>query len=117
MTKRIFLACTLGLVHAVYGASWAVSGGGSWNTDANWQVPMVHPDGIGEVALFLNAITADAIISGSSPITVGTIHFDDNNRYTVTLSGNFLNLQNSGINPAEILVTFSKIGRASCRER
>ncbi len=107
MAKRIFLACTLGLVHAVYGASWAVSGGGSWNTDANWQLPMVHPDGIGEVALFLNAITADATISGSSPITVGTIHFDDNNRYTVTLSGNFLVLDNGAINPAEILVTFS----------
>ncbi len=106
MTKRIFLACTLGLVHAAYGASWIAFDSGFWNNDPNWS-PAVFPNSTGATANFGSGITTDStIFSSMGNITVGVITFNDNNNYTVSLSGNNLTLDNSP-SPATITVNTS----------
>ncbi len=94
--KRIIFATTLGLVHVAYGATWNLNANGNWDVNANWTAPATFPNAVGGVAIFGNIISANRTITGTIPITVGTISFDDNNNYLVSLSGNTLTLNNAG---------------------
>lgn len=82
-------------------ATWIHNANSTWNTNANWS-PATFPNAIDDTANFLNAITANRVVTLGIPITVGTINFDDNNNYNIT--ANTLTLQTS-VGNASVSVT------------
>jgi fibronectin-binding autotransporter adhesin len=75
-------------------SAWNVSGGGSYNTAANWN-PQTVPNAVGATAIFGSAITAPSTVTIDAPVTVGEIDFNNANAYT--LSGtNAITFDNSG---------------------
>ena len=55
--------------------TWAINGSGNWNTAGNWGGAV--PNGIDAVANLLGAITANHTVYTNTPITVGTIVFNN----------------------------------------
>jgi autotransporter-associated beta strand protein len=80
--------------------AWNPSGSGTWNTASNWAVVM--PNGIDMQANFYGSITAASTVTVSSPVTVGSITFDNANRYTVAGSSGIT--MSVSTNPARITV-------------
>ena len=74
-------------------ATWTLNNNGNWNVNGNW-TPATFPNAIGDIARFLNAITANRTVTLGQNITIGTIFFDDNNNYNIT--GNTLTFSNGG---------------------
>jgi hypothetical protein len=71
---------------AVIVGQWKGPAGGSFNTSANWADGVV-PNAIDAAARFLSGtygITAPAVITVDSPVTVGSIVFDSPNSYTLS---------------------------------
>jgi autotransporter-associated beta strand protein len=54
---------------------WNVTGGGSWNTNTNWQNSLV-PNDFNAMAKFLGAINTNAIVTIDSSSTVRGLQFD-----------------------------------------
>lgn len=77
--------------------TWNDTGSGSWDVNANWAPSSAFPNGVGDVAIFGNSITAASIVdfSNTSPanITIGRIDFD---------SSSFMYTLQSIINPQMI---------------
>jgi len=65
---------------------WNLPGGGSYNDPANWTNQTV-PDGVGAVPNFVGSITQASTVTVDSPVTVGTINFDNANSYTIAGPG------------------------------
>jgi len=65
---------------------WAVNAAGDWNNPANWTGPV--PDGVGAEADFFGAITSAHTVYTDTPVTVGTIHFNNANTYVLTGASN-----------------------------
>ncbi|HWB53468.1 MAG TPA: dockerin type I repeat-containing protein [Tepidisphaeraceae bacterium] len=65
---------------------WLTNGIGDWNSASNWSKGSA-PNGAGAEADFLGALTANHTIvdDSSTPITLGTLHF--NNTYTYQIAG------------------------------
>jgi autotransporter-associated beta strand protein len=86
-STRRNIVCILATVSAAAVASaqtsatWNVNANGVWATGSNW-TPTVAP-GAGGTATFGGVITAPRIVSINSPVTVGTIIFDNLNSYTL----------------------------------
>jgi hypothetical protein len=75
---------------------WKTNGSGSWSNAANWQVAL--PGGVDTQANFFGAITSPATITvDGSGFTVGSIAFDNLNRYTINGPGT-ITLEVSGDN-------------------
>jgi autotransporter-associated beta strand protein len=61
---------------------WNVDANGSWGTSGNW-LPTVVPSGPNALAGFLGKITAPGTVSLNGNRAVGTIIFDNANKYTI----------------------------------
>ncbi len=66
---------------AATSASWNSDADGSWSNPTNWSAPV--PNAIDASATFGSAITAPRVITVDSPEVVGTISFNNVNRYTL----------------------------------
>jgi hypothetical protein len=64
--------------------SWAITGSGDWTNGANW-ADAVEPNGVGAQAMFLRTITSPETVYTNSPITVGSMTFD--NVFTYVIGG------------------------------
>jgi len=62
-------------------STWNTNGGGAWTNPANWQGGV--PNAAGAVANFGPVITSPATVSLDTIVTVGTIHFNNANKYTI----------------------------------
>jgi hypothetical protein len=62
-------------------STWNVDANGIWTVPANWQGGV--PDGIGRVVNFGSVITAPRTVTLDSNRTVGSINFDNPNKYTI----------------------------------
>ena len=60
---------------------WNVDTDGNWSDAGNWVGEV--PNAAGAAAEFRSAITASRTVTVDSPATVGTIHFDNANVYTI----------------------------------
>src|SRR5688500_4426755 len=66
-------------------STWKVDAAGNWSAAANWTSDPAVPNGVGDAARFLNAITINrAITQDVAGLTLGAIEFDDNNAYLVS---------------------------------
>jgi hypothetical protein len=66
-------------------SQWTSSGGGAWSDDTKWSLG--SPNGADVPANFLSSITSPSTITVDSPFTVGSIKFDNVNRYTIAGPG------------------------------
>jgi hypothetical protein len=64
---------------AAGGPQWTRDGSGSWLDASNWSGEI--PNAVGATATFGGAITANHLVYANSPVTVGTLTFDDDNTY------------------------------------
>jgi len=78
---------------------WALSGDGSYNQSANWTNNRV-PGGVNALANFVGGISGASTLTVDSPVTVGTINFDNAHSYTISGTAS-ITLQSSG-GPAQI---------------
>ncbi|MDY0168045.1 MAG: hypothetical protein RBS80_15965, partial [Thermoguttaceae bacterium] len=60
---------------------WNADADGNWSNAANWVGGV--PNAAGATAEFGSAVTAPRTVSVDSPATVGTIHFENANAYTI----------------------------------
>ncbi len=64
-------------------STWIATGGGNWNVPGNWSAGV--PNGVGDAARFLDAITAPATITQDIPtLPLGLIEFNSANAYTIS---------------------------------
>jgi hypothetical protein len=82
-------------------SAWAHNGSGDYNASGNWGNGTV-PTGVGAEADFFGAITAAHTVFTDVPITVGTINFNNANKYVLAGAGS-LTLQVSSGN-AQVIV-------------
>jgi hypothetical protein len=68
------------------GSLWAVNSSGDWNNSANWYAAV--PNGAGAEADFFSAISKPRTVFTDTPVTVGTIHFNNANTYVLSGAGN-----------------------------
>ncbi len=61
--------------------TWIHNGSGNWIVDANWSPSQAN--GIGDTASFAGAISSAATVTLTANRTVGTLTFDNSNRYTI----------------------------------
>jgi hypothetical protein len=81
---------------------WAVNGAGDWNAPANWTTGAA-PNGAGVEADLFSVITANHNVYSDTPITVGTINFNNSNTYVIDGAGS-LTLQGAGTSNANVIV-------------
>jgi autotransporter-associated beta strand protein len=78
---------------------WNLDANGSWGVSANWIGGI--PNAPGATANFLGVITAPRTITLDGDKTVGTLNFDNANKYTIAQgSGGTLTISGSAINVA-----------------
>lgn len=65
--------------------TWATDGIGSWFDGSNWAGGV--PNGVGAVAQFHGAITAARTVVADQNVTLGTLSFDNANRYNLAGNG------------------------------
>ncbi len=74
--------------------TWSASGGGSWNSSANWGGTV--PSGTGAVALFTSNPTSAAAVTLDAPITLNALVISNSNQISITPgSGGSLTLASS----------------------
>jgi hypothetical protein len=78
---------------------WRVDADEVTSVASNWTTE-VAPGGVGDKVSFATVITANRTVTIDTPLTLGTVRFDDDNNYTLT--GNTLTLQATGTTPAVI---------------
>ncbi len=78
-------------------STWVTNGSDNWNASANWT--SVSPNGVDAVANLRGAITAPRTVVADSPVTVGTLKFDNANGYQLAGQGS-LTIQTSTGNGA-----------------
>jgi hypothetical protein len=74
---------------------WDVDGDGNWSLAANWN-PQIVPDGAAGGASFLGKITAPRTVTLDGTRTVGTLAFDNANKYTIAAGSGTLNIGDAG---------------------
>ncbi len=63
--------------------TWNLNSNGTWGTAGNWS-PGTVPNAVDATATLGSVITANRLVTISSPVTVGSLEINDNNRYTVS---------------------------------
>src|SRR5438105_3017517 len=89
----ITAALILSYAPAVYGETWNLGAGGTWNDTNSWN-PMSIPNGVGANATFNNAAsssnavaqTGNRAVTADGPQTVGSINFNNDAVNTFTMS-------------------------------
>ena len=76
--------------------TWNVNADGNWTTNANWSPNTANPNGVGQVANFTNAITANHTVTLDAARTVGYLNFNDDNTYTIASPTNRLTFDVGG---------------------
>jgi hypothetical protein len=66
----------------VTGNEWQLAGGGLYSEVGNWTESIV-PNGVDAAANFLSKLTSPDSVTVDSPVTDGTITFDNTNSYPV----------------------------------
>ncbi|MEI8373033.1 MAG: autotransporter-associated beta strand repeat-containing protein [Planctomycetota bacterium] len=75
-------AFTLTELTEVGAPRWAVDSNGTWSSTSNWSGG--SPNSIGSQALFSDGITAPRTVTVDVPVTVGTLTFNNANKYTIS---------------------------------
>ena len=93
-SNRNFVLTDFALSEAPYTGPprWNADAGGAWSNPANWVGGV--PNAPGATAEFSSIITMPRTVTVDSPVTVGTVHFDNPHAYTVGGPGT-LTLQGS----------------------
>jgi hypothetical protein len=68
------------------GFTWAPDGSGDWNIGGNWASGTV-PNAIGDATEFFGAITSAQTVYTNSPVTVGSMNFNNANTYVISGAG------------------------------
>jgi len=80
---------------------WAVDGSGDWNDPANWISPV--PNATDAVANFGGAITTPQTVYTNTPVTVGTLRFDNPSSYQISGQGSLTINVSSGAGSIDVL--------------
>jgi hypothetical protein len=88
-----------GLVVVAPPSTWTATGGGFWNSAANW-ISASAPGGNDTSVIFGDAITAASTVVTDTPVTVKDISFNNANRYVVAGAGS-LTLED-GVSPTPL---------------
>ena len=67
-------------------STWIVNGSGDWNASGNWANGVV-PNAVGATAEFFGAITSAQTVFTNTPVTVGTVSFNNANTYVIAGAG------------------------------
>jgi hypothetical protein len=81
---------------------WSPNASGDWNVASNWTGGVV-PEGVDAEADFFGAINSNHTVFTDTPVTVGTIDFNNANTYEITGAGS-LTLQTSILANAQVIV-------------
>jgi hypothetical protein len=97
-------------------AQWAPNSDGNWNAEGNWSTGSI-PNAVGGEADFYSAITSSPqTVYTDTPITAGTLHFNNANEYVVagaptltlqTTTGNALVEVDQGTDELDLPVTIA----------
>ncbi len=87
---------------------WAVDGTASWLAPGSWSGNTV-PNGVGAEANFLGTITAPRTVVADSPVTVGTLKFDNANGYQLAGQGSLTIQTSTGNGSVSVLQGGHKI--------
>ena len=87
---------------------WAIDNSGDWNTAVNWSDGNI-PNGVGSVAVFGSIITSAQTVFTNTPVTVGTLKFDNPNTYTIDGGGSLTIEVASGLGSVSVLQGSQKI--------
>ena len=68
------------------GGTWVLNGSGDWNVGGNWASGS-SPNSVGAEAIFGTAITAAQTVYTNTPVTVGTLRFNNSNTYVLAGAG------------------------------
>lgn len=66
-------------------SQWAVNSSGDWDTGSNWNGAV--PNGVDATALFGTVITSSRTVTTTTPVTVGSLAFNNASSYTIAGSG------------------------------
>lgn len=88
----------------IFAATWNLDANGNWNVNGNWTAPSIFPNAEDAVADMLGVITSNRNITLGQNITIGTINFDNNNRYNISSGANLLFFQ---VSSGDALCTIS----------
>jgi len=88
--------------------AWNIDGSGNWNTGSNWASGTI-PNGIDATASFLDKITAARTVYTDTPVTVGTLNFDNANTYVITGSSSLTIDVNTGSGLIDVVQGTHKI--------
>ena len=79
-------------------SQWNMNGSGNWNTAANWDNNAI-PNGVDQLATLGSVTTAPHTVFTDIPITLGSLHFNNANKY-VLASASSLTMQTTTGNAA-----------------
>ena len=68
-------------VYARLWPQWNVDVNGIWSSPGNWSDGV--PDGVGQVARFMNTISSNRTVTVNAAVTLGAINFDSQKTYTI----------------------------------
>ncbi len=88
--------------------TWQIPSSGNWNTGNNWNTGVV-PNGVGSVAILGGAISSVQTVYSNLAVTVGTLKFDNANKYVVGGSGSLKIEVASGSGSVSVLQGSHKI--------
>jgi hypothetical protein len=75
--------------------TWAANASGDYYNPSNWQAGSIA-NGVGAGAIFGSAITAARTVYADQPVTLGTLNFDNANRYLLAGNGSLTMDASSG---------------------
>jgi hypothetical protein len=89
---------------------WNIAGGGDYFTTGNWMSATAGVlSGVDKEVRFFSAITANSTVTANSPVTLGTVRFNDNNNYNLAGSGSLTLQVSTGTARAESLAGTQQI--------
>jgi hypothetical protein len=87
-------------------STWTSPNAGNWNTSSNWSAGV--PNGVDAEADFLSAITGTRTVFSDTPLTLGTMGFNNTSTYHVT-GGGSLTMQSSTSSLIQVQAGVQKI--------
>ena len=84
-TLPTYWAAELSAVRALT-PTWASAASGDWNATSNWTTPTV-PNAVGAEALLFGAISSAQTVYTNTPLTLGSLVFNNANRYVLSGAG------------------------------